>query len=273
MRGDFDSRGGLAIGNWKDRKAFVRCGLLIWAVVTAAALFPGNCKANPSAQARDIPNVLAVRGKNLTALKAVMAISTTNEKDNARQDVRGFLLYRRPGDFRFQGVGPGGNSLFEMVVKSNKFELYVPADGKVLKGGRSCFFERFPDVAELESLIPLALLQWKNAAVTNVVADEPARTVLALKFNGNSWRATLEPKTLLLTRLEKMGSKSVEITSDFAEFTEGEYGWLPRRFDIRSPAGGWRTQVRINKIEINPFLVEKNFELETAFSPKIEQCP
>lgn len=228
--------------------------------------------AEPAVKPQDIPKVLAERGKNLSAFKAVMAVSTTQEKDASRQDVRGFLLYRRPSDFRFQGLAPGGNSLFEIVLRTDKFKLYVPADSKMLVGGRSCFFERFPEMAELESLIPLALLQWKNATVSKVLSEDQNRVVIGLNFNGHSWRVTLDANKLLLIRVEKVGPQSVELTSDFGDYTEGDYGWLPRRFDVRSAPGGWRTLVKISKIEINPFLVEKNFELEPAFSPKIEQC-
>lgn len=228
--------------------------------------------AEPAIKPQEIPKVLVEKGKNLSALKAVMAVSTTSQKEGQRQDVRGFLLYRRPNDFRFQGLAPGGNSLFEIVMRSDKFKLYVPAESKMLVGGRSCFFERFPDVAELESLIPLALLQWKNASLTQVLSEDQNRFVLGLNYGGHNWRVTLDAQNLLLVRIEKMGLRSVELIADFGDYGEGEYGWLPRRFDVRSTQGAWRTLVKISKIEINPFLVQKNFELEPAFSPKIEEC-
>jgi hypothetical protein len=220
----------------------------------------------------EIVGSLERRGRNLTALKAIMGVSTVYDRGKSRQEVRGFLLYRRPSDFRFQGVGPAGNSLFEMVLKYNSFQLYVPADGKILKGGKACFARRFPDVAELEGLIPLVLLQWKGVRVISVNAENPNGLIVLFSFKGTSWRATLEPKKLLLKRLEKMGSRSVELTADFGGYKSGEYGWLPRLFDIRSHSGGWRTVVKIGKIEINPFLVEQNFKLEPAFSAKIENC-
>lgn len=241
--------------------------MFLCVIVSSAAVL-----AEPAIKPQEIPKALAEKGKNLSALKAVMAVTTTYEKDGNRQDVRGFFMYRRPSDFRFQGIAPGGNSLFEMVVRSDKFKLYVPAESKILAGGRKCFFERFPDVAELESLIPLALLQWKNATVSQVLSEDQNRIVVGLTFNGHTWRVTLDAKKLLLMRIEKVGSRSVELTSDFGDYADGEYGWLPRRFDVRSPQGGWRTLVKISKIEINPFLVEKNFELAPTFSAKIEEC-
>lgn len=131
---------------------------------------------------------------------------------------------------------------------------------------------RFPELGELDTLIPLALLQWKNARVSNVVANEADKTVIRLNFKGNDWIATLDPKELLLRRLEKLSSRNVELTADFGDFKTGEFGWLPKHFDVQSPTEGWRTLVRISKIEVNPFLVEKNFKLETNFSPKVEDC-
>jgi outer membrane lipoprotein-sorting protein len=228
--------------------------------------------AQRSPRQDEIARTLEQRGRNLTALKAIMGVSTVYDRGKSRQEVKGFLLYRRPSDFRFQGVGPAGNSLFEMVLKYNKFELYIPSDGKILKGGKRCFARRFPDVAELETLIPLVLLQWKTVRVTDVKAAGRDALVLQFNFKGTAWKATLERKNLLLRRLEKMGSRSVDLTADFGGYKSGEYGWLPRLFDVRSHSGGWRTIVKISKIEINPFLVEQNFKLETNFSAKVETC-
>ena len=236
------------------------------------ATVPESRQAKPKASPSDVVRALALRGKNLSALKAVMAVSSTYDRGKSSQEIRGFLLYRRPSDFRFQGIGPGGNSLFEMVVNYRGFELYVPAEGKLLRGGKKCFRRRFPDVAELEGLIPLALLQWKQARLIRVESEDANNKVIRLNFKGRVWRATLEPKKLLVKRLERIGPNSVDLTADFADFTTGEYGWLPRRFEVQAPKEGWRTVVRITRIEVNPFLVEKNFKLEPAYSPKIENC-
>ncbi|MCA1959437.1 MAG: hypothetical protein LDL33_01480, partial [Desulfomonile sp.] len=123
----------LMIGKGKGLRAIT--GWVFVSVLAWCAL----ASAEPAIKPQEIPRVLAEKGKNLSALKAVMAVSTTYEKDGNRQDVRGFFIYRRPSDFRFQGIAPGGNSLFEMVVRSDKFKLYVPAESKILAGGRNCF--------------------------------------------------------------------------------------------------------------------------------------
>jgi hypothetical protein len=234
--------------------------------------FPPSLAADPGREPSNLTETLAARGKNLSAFKAVMAVATAYDRGKSHQEMKGFLLYRRPNDFRFQGVGAGGASLFEMIVKADKFELYVPSDAKILKGGRNCLMTRFPELGELDSLIPLALLQWKTAQALKVVPSGPDASVVTMNFNGRDWRATLEKGKLHLLRLEKLRSGEVELTAEFGDFKEGEYGWLPRRFDIQAPAAGWRTVVSISKMEINPFLVEKNFQLETTFSTNVEEC-
>ena len=75
-------------------------------ILTLVLASPGH--ANPSVKPEEIPGRLYDRGKSLSAFKAVMSVSTMNETDKSRQDVKGFMIYRRPSDFRFQGVGPGG---------------------------------------------------------------------------------------------------------------------------------------------------------------------
>jgi hypothetical protein len=216
---------------------------------------------------------LTKKGKNLSAMKAVMSIVSSYEAGKSRQDVKGFLLYRRPNDFRFQGLGPGGNSLFELIIKATQFELYIPAEGKIIRGGKECFARRFPDVAEIEGLIPLILLQWKDVRFDRLLAHDSEKIVIRMSFLGRVWGATLDPHSLYLKRLVRLNpAGEVDLTADFADFASGEDGWLPRRFEIQSPVAQWKTVVKISKIESNPFLVEKNFKLEPAFSAKTEDC-
>ena len=236
-------------------------------------LLPCFAGADPNINPQQIPEFLTQKGKNLSALKAVMNISSIYDGGKSRQDVKGFLLYRRPNDFRFQGLATGGNSLFELIIKSNLFELYVPTEGKIIKGGKECFSRKFPDVAEIESLIPLILLQWKDARFDRVLAKDAEKTVIRFSFQGKVWGATFDPQSLFLKRLVRLSPKGdVELTADFGDFKTGEDAWLPRRFDLQSPAGAWRTSVHINKLERNPFLLEKNFQLDLTFSAKTETC-
>ncbi|MBI4962078.1 MAG: hypothetical protein HY913_02260 [Desulfomonile tiedjei] len=248
--------------------AFLTTFFTAWAV-----LLPTGLHAEPSLKPQQIPELLAEKGKKLSAMKVVMNVTSLYEADKSRQDVKGFLLYRRPADFRFQGLATGGNPLFELVIKDGLFELYIPSDGKILKGGKDCFGKRFPDVAEIEGLIPIILLQWKNVTFQKVMKQDAETIVINVLCQGRTWEATLEAKNLFIKRLVRLGPRGeVDLTANFGEFKTGEDGWLPRRFDIQSPKGGWRTTVQISKIEPNPFLVEKNFKLEPTFSTKTENC-
>jgi outer membrane lipoprotein-sorting protein len=241
--------------------------------VALAFLYAVAAFAEPAIDPKQIPDTLAKKGKGLSALKAVMTVSSVYDGGKNRQDIKGFLMYRRPADFRFQGIGPGGNSLFELVIKANSFELYVPSDGKILKGGKECFGRRFPDVAEIEGLIPMVLLQWKDVRFDRLLARDSEKIVIRITYEGRVWGATLDPKTLHITRLVRLNPNGdVDLTADFGDFKTGTEGWLPRRFEVQSPTGGWRTSVRIEKIEPNPFLVEKNFALDLTFSAKVETC-
>ena len=254
----------------KGRRGRRTAALLAIAVCCTLVWNTGH--AAPAIAPEKIVDAVTDRGKNLSAVKAVMAISTEYERGKSRQDLKGFLLYRRPSDFRFQGIGPSGNSLFELVVKWKTFELYVPTDNTILKGGKKCFRQRFPDVAELESLIPLALFQWKEVRFKKLISADKDRTVIMFTFKDRIWRAVLETEKLRLRSLERLGSTAVDLTADFGDFKSGEHGWLPHRYDVKAPRAGWRTVVRIRKIKFNPFLVEKNFQLDPVFSAKIEKC-
>lgn len=211
-------------------------------------------------------------GDKLSALKAVMRITSTYEKDNSTHRLKGFLLYRRPLDFRFQGMGASGNPLFELSFRGIRFELYIPTEGKIIKGDRECFARAFPDVAEVKGLIPLALLQWKNAKFRGAEQGPAGQVILKLQSDGQMWRATVDTQRMVLLQLERMGSQGPDLVAEFGDFSSGEFGWLPKRFRVVAKTGGWQTMVKMNNIETNPFLVEKNFILEPMYSPEIERC-
>ncbi len=238
-----------------------------------AVFLPVLCQASPAVRPEDIPTFLFTKGKTLSAFKAVMSVSTVNEIDKSRQEVKGYMIYRRPSDFRFQGVGPGGNSLFELILKASNFELYIPSEGKILSGAKDCFGRRFPDVAEIEGLIPMVLLQWKDVRFDRLLSRDAEKIVIRISFQGRVWGATLDPQNLYLLRLVRLNPKGdIDLTADFGDFKSGDDGWLPRKFEVQSISGKWKTIAKISKIETNPFLVEKNFQLDNTFSAKTEQC-
>ncbi len=240
--------------------------------ITLWWLLPGVVDAAPAIRPQDVPKILSQKGKGVSALKAVMSITSKYDRDKSVHNIKGFVLYRRPMDFRFQGIGPAGNSLFELVSKATGFELYIPSDGKILKGNKRCFARKFPDVAELQYLIPLALLQWRDVRFERAVARNGTDTVIKLTFRGQKWEATLDTEKLLVRRLVRLSRDVPDLTADFGDFGSGDLGWLPKSFRLRSRSGGWRTTVKMQGIKVNPFLVEKNFKLEPMYSPKIEEC-
>ena len=253
-----------------DAEKYPKTGLAV--LFLLCVLSAGEVSAAPGIRPQDIPEALAKQGQNVTSLKAVMDVSTVHDRGKERNEIRGFLLYRRPSDFRFQGLVPGGNPLFEMVIKSTGFDLFVPTDRKILKGTPKCFTERFPDIAEMREVIPLALSQWKNARLEGVIAQDRDKIVVKLSFGGAIWNATLTTDKLLVTRLVRVGSRGPELSADFAGFKDGEHGWIPRAFQVHSPLGDWTTTVTIRQLEVNPFVVEKNFQLDPPYSPTVEQC-
>ncbi|MBM3301785.1 MAG: hypothetical protein FJY85_17770 [Deltaproteobacteria bacterium] len=128
-------------------------------------------------------------------------------------------------------------------------------------------------MAEIEALIPIALLQWKEVRFDKLLSNDSNKVMIRFTYQGRIWAATLDKEKWHLLRVIRLTTAGdIDLTADFGDFSSGEYGWLPRHFDVRSLTGDWRTVVRINSLETNPFLVEKNFQLEPVFSPKTEEC-
>lgn len=119
----------LNLTNMSNLRHFFKTGAVshfLIGIATLSLLLPCFAGADPNVKPQDIPDFLTQKGKSLSALKAVMNITSIYDAGKSRQDVKGFLLYRRPNDFRFQGLAAGGNSLFELIIKSNNFELLSP---------------------------------------------------------------------------------------------------------------------------------------------------
>lgn len=85
--------------------------------------------------------------------------------------------------------------------------------------------------------------------------------MIRITFQGRVWGATLDTRSLNLLRLVRIDPRGdIDLTADFGDFKQGENGWLPAKFEVASPVGGWRTVARISKIESNPFLLERIFK-------------
>ena len=171
-----------------------RFGCALFLAVAFLGLCVSSAYAEPAVAPKNILGTLVKKGKGLSAFKAVMSVSSVYDRGKSRQDIKGFLLYRRPSDFRFQGVAPGGNSLFELVIKANTFELYIPSEGKILKGNKECFARRFPDVAEVEALIPMILLQWREVRFDRLLARDSEKIVIRITYEGRVWGLLSTPR-------------------------------------------------------------------------------
>lgn len=257
-----------------NQKAGIRksmAGLSVFMILISLAIALSYSPASAISGQR-LTQALTQKGNKLSALKATMRITSTYERNNSTHRLKGFLIYRRPLDFRFQGVGASGNPLFELSFRGIKFDLYIPTEGKIIKGDRQCFSRAFPDVAEVKGLIPLALLQWKDVKFQEAGATQGNRVTLKLRSEGETWRATVDMGRMAVIKLERMQGAEADLVAEFGDFSSGEYGWLPKRFRVVAKTGGWQTMVKMTNIETNPFLVEKNFVLEPMFSPKVEYC-
>ena len=83
----------------------------------------------------------------------------------------------------------------------------MPSDGKILTGAKDCFARRFPDVSEIEGLIPMILLQWKDVRFDRLLSRDSEKIVIRISFQGRVWGATLDPQNLYLLRLVRLNPK------------------------------------------------------------------
>jgi outer membrane lipoprotein-sorting protein len=203
--------------------------------------------------------------------------STEKNRITEYKDVRAFIRFRKPSDFRLKGLTPFvRTTLFDMVSDGTDFKLYIPSKGRFIVG-RNSIDQPSPNKLEnlrpqhfLDALIVQPLDNKKYKVIFENFTDEDNAYYIVgevrelpdgtLKLNRQIW----------FSRVDMNMSRQMIFDADGNILTDARYSeWhfyddvpFPKHIEINRPRDEYAVVIDIVKMEINKGVNADQFELE-----------
>jgi outer membrane lipoprotein-sorting protein len=249
--------------------------------------------AAPLQTAADIDLVERINAEatNIQTLKATVGITASvggskRGKITEYQEIRGYILVRKPSSLRMIGLFPVlQNHVFDMVSSGQEFKLWIPPKNQFIVGNNEV---ARPSTQPLENLRPqviydallfqpvdlqkeLALLEeGEHMAIdreTQKPVLQPDYTLDIIKQNKQGWylsrktvfdRADLQPHKQIL--YDEHGSVVTDVLYD--EYREFNGVLFPTNIRIWRPQEEYSIKLEITKLTINGPIMDDQFVLE-----------
>jgi hypothetical protein len=229
----------------------------------------------------------------IQTLKATVGISASVGgsklgKITEYQEIRGYILARKPSSLRMSGLFPIlQNHMFDMVSSGQEFKLWIPSKNQFIVGDNE---EARPSTEPLGNLRPqviydalllqavdpqneLAVLEASEHEVidhrTQKVTLWPDYSLNIIKQNGHQWylsrkvvfdRTDLQPHQQLL--YDEHGSIVTDVHYD--EYKEFNGVFFPTNIQIWRPQKEYSIKLQVTKLTINGPIMDDQFMLEPA---------
>lgn len=242
----------------------------------------GNSKPLQSA---DLPTLLAAVRKQYDAIQnfsatvdMVPALGST-EKNHITEykDVRAYIRFRKPSDFRLAGLTPFVHTtLFDMVSDGADFKLYIPSKGRFIVG-RNAIDQPSPN--KLENLRPQHFL---DALVVQPVDPQTSKVILenftdednayyivhevrelpdgTLHLQRNIWFSRIDMSMARQMIFEDAGN--ILTDARYSEWHTYDNVPFPKHIEINRPRDEYAMVLDIVKMEINKGVAGDQFVLE-----------
>jgi outer membrane lipoprotein-sorting protein len=227
----------------------------------------------------------------IQTLKATVGISASVGgsklgKITEYQEIRGYILARKPSSLRMIGLFPIlQNHVFDMVSSGQEFRLWIPSKNQFIVGDNA---EARPSTEPLGNLRPqviynalllqavdpqneLAVLEASEHEVidhrTQKVTLRPDYSLNIIKQNGHQWylsrkvvfdRTDLQPHQQLL--YDEHGSIVTDVHYD--EYKEFNGVFFPTNIQIWRPQKEYSIKLQVTKLTINGPIMDDQFMLE-----------
>jgi len=226
----------------------------------------------------------AVRDFNATVDMVPALGSAEKSKITEYKDVRAYILYRGPGDIRLVGLYPVvRNKAFDMVSNGTDFKLYLPVQGRFIRG-RNDLTENSKN--KLENLRPQHFLE---ALVVKPV-DPGAEKVLIENFTdeANAYyilhtvreaAGDLQlSRTIWFNRLDLRIERQMAFDSAGNILTDARYAnWktydnipFPQHVEINRPRDEYGVVIDLVKMDINKGVTDDKFVLDQPEGTKLQ---
>jgi outer membrane lipoprotein-sorting protein len=201
------------------------------------------------------------------------------------KDIRAYVLYRQPTDFRIIGLVPVlRNKAFDMVAMGNDFRIFIPSKNKFVEGKNDApplsknSLENLRPEAFLEAmLIPPPDLSKQYALLLDSTDEEQALYVLILEEKTEAGDLTIsrtiffDRETLQVTRQKKYDrGGSILSDSRYQNWTNFNGVQFPKDIDINHPQDGYGVVMDIVKMEMNVGVGADKFVLEQPAGTQLQ---
>jgi outer membrane lipoprotein-sorting protein len=243
-----------------------------------------------TASSSDLVERINAEATKIQTLKATVALSASvggskRGKITEYQEIRGYILARKPSSLRVIGLFPIlQNRVFDMVSSGKEFKLWIPSKNQFIVGHNDVATPSTPLLGNLRpqviydalllqavDLHELAVLEEGEHQViepaTQKLVLQPDYTLDVIKQNGHGWylsrkivfdRTALQPHEQLL--YDEHGSIVTDVLYD--EYREFNGVLFPKNIQIWRPQEEYSIKLEVTKLTINGPVLDEQFVLE-----------
>jgi outer membrane lipoprotein-sorting protein len=243
-----------------------------------------------TATSKDLIERINAEATEIQTLKATVGITASVGgsklgKITEYQEIRGYILARKPSSLRMIGLFPIlQNQVFDLVSSGQQFKLWIPSKNQFIAGNNDI---ARPSTQPLGNLRPqviydalllqavdpqneLAVMEEGEHVIdtgTQSLALQPDYTLNIIKQNGHAWslsrkvvfdRADLRPHQQLL--YDEHGSIVTDIRYD--EYREFDGLFFPTNIQIWRPQEEYSIKLEVTDLTINEPVTDDQFVLD-----------
>jgi len=209
---------------------------------------------------------------DLSALKSLVkvAIAYPEGDKTKKRSFEGALLYKKSGEFRLQGFGFLGRTLFDLLYKPNELVLYIPSSSIVYKGVPSPLPDfKDADVFSIARTIIMGIGDTYDQAtfhfphdVYNPRVDTGIGHHLLLKIN---------PNNLRVERKIVFEGERTAAEIDYQNYEQFGQKFFPTRITVFLPLQQTSIAFDFENLTVNPALPDDLFAV--SIPPNIKRLP
>jgi len=227
----------------------------------------------------------------IQTLKATVGITAAvggskRGKITEYQEIRGFILARKPSSLRMTGLFPIlQNHVFDMVSNGQEFKLWIPPKNQFIVGNNDVARPSAQPLANLRPQViydalllqavdlqnELAVLEEGEHKVidpgTQKLVLQPDYTLDIIKQNGHGWylsRKTVFDRTDLQPHQQVLYDEHGSIVTDvlYDEYREFNGVLFPTNIQIWRPQEEYSIKLEVTKLTLNGPIMDDQFVLE-----------
>jgi outer membrane lipoprotein-sorting protein len=201
------------------------------------------------------------------------------------KDVRGYILFRAPGDIRIVGLYPVvRNTAFDMVSNGADFKLYVPAKNRFLVGSNTIVrpapnkLENLRPQHFLEALLVQPVARTSKVILENYTDEDNAFYILHVVREGGAGELILE-RTIWFSRVDLRLARQITLDPAGNILTDARYtDWrmydnvlFPKHIEINRPRDEYAVVLDILKMDINKGVSDDKFVLNQPEGTQLQR--